>query len=101
MIGKNFSNFNDKENYEMKNCDPEKNYLNVNTDTIEEYKELLKNGEIKSYYLKIIPTKPCEDNECLYINSNKYDFQEKYFNDSTRKGIYTITTSDDEIIKVV
>lgn len=76
--------------YEMKNCDPDKNYINSNPEAIENYKELVRKGEVKSYYYKKIPASPCENNKCLSYSTEKYDFQEIYLDDTTRKGIYTI-----------
>lgn len=71
-------------------CDPEKNYIHSNPEAIEEYKKLVRNGEVKSYYYKKTPTNPCENNKCLSYSTDKYDFQEIYLDDTTRKGIYTI-----------
>lgn len=79
--------------YEMKNCDPSKNYINSNPEEMEKYKKLVNNGNVKSYYLKIIPMIPCKNNKCLPYDSKKYDFQELYFNDTMRNGIYTIKIS--------
>lgn len=79
----------------MKNCDPEKNYRNINVKAIDDYKKIVANGEVNSYYSKIIPTQSCENNKCLTYDSNNYDFQERYFNDTTRQGIYTIKISTD------
>lgn len=71
-------------------CDPEKNYINSNPEAMENYKELVRKGEVKSYYYKKIPANPCENNKCLSYSTEKYDFQEIYLDDTTRKGIYTI-----------
>lgn len=81
--------------YEMKNCDPEKNYRNINVNAIEDYKKIVSADGVRSYYSKIIPIQACENNECLTYDSNNYDFQERYFDDTTRKGIYTIKISTD------
>jgi len=85
--------------YEMKNCDPEKNYINSNPEALENYKKIVAAGEVNSYYLKIIPTPSCENNKCISYEINKYDFIEMYFNDSSRQGIYTIKLSTDPLDK--
>lgn len=81
--------------YEMKNCDPEKNYINSNPEAMENYKKLVKNGEVNSYYIKMISPKSCKSGECFSYDPRKYDFKEVYFNDSSRKGVYTIKISED------
>lgn len=81
--------------YEIKNCDPDKNYRNINVKAIDYYKKIVAAGEVNSYYSKIIPIQPCENNKCLTYDSNNYYFQERYFDDTTRKGIYTIKISTD------
>ena len=75
---------------QTKQCDPTKNYLISNPESMEEYKSLRKNGEIRSYYIKTTPTKHCNTNICVIYNNNKFDFIEKLFNNQERKGIYTI-----------
>jgi hypothetical protein len=85
--------------YEMKNCDSEKNYINSNPNALENYKKIVAAGEVNSYYLKIIPTKTCENNKCISYEVNKYDFIEMYFDDSSRKGIYTIKLSNEKLDK--
>lgn len=77
-------------------CDPEKNYINSNPEAIEDYKELVKKGNVNSYYYKSLPVKSCEYNQCIFYNANKYDFQELYFDDNLRKGIYTIKITNDD-----
>jgi hypothetical protein len=79
----------------MKNCDPDKNYINSNPEAIENYKELVRKGEVKSYYLKITPSKLCEYNKCFSYNPKIYNFMEVYFNDADRQGVYTIKIIND------
>jgi hypothetical protein len=80
--------------YEMKNCEQDKNYIHSNPEAMENYKELVKKAEVRSYYSKRIPTEPCENNKCLSYDINKYDLKERYFNDKTRTGVYTIKVSN-------
>jgi len=85
--------------YEMKNCDPTKNYINSNPEAMEKYKELVKKGEVRSYYSKITPSSLCEHQKCLKYDTKKYDFQERYFDDNLRHGVYTIKISTDPLDK--
>lgn len=80
---------------QAKQCDPEKNYIISNPQAIDEYKNLDKEGRIKSIYYKNQPTKGCDWDTCVQFDNKKFDFIEKYFNDSKREGVYTIYQSDD------
>lgn len=77
-------------------CDPEKNYINSNPEAMENYKELFRKGEVKSYYSKVIPTSLCSNQNCFKYNSKLYDFQERYFDDDSRHGIYTIKINENK-----
>ena len=75
-------------------CDQTKNYLVSNPQAMEEYKKLLKQRKIKSFYSIKIPVERCVDDFCVIYDSEKMEFQEKFFNDEERKGVYTISISN-------
>lgn len=80
---------------EYKSCDPEKNYIISDPVAMEEYKKLINDKKIKSYYTKLIPTKDCLNSMCVIYDDKKFEYVEKYFDDKDRKGIYTITAIED------
>lgn len=60
----------------------------------EKYNRLEKNGDIRSSFLNISNPKFCNDAGCIGYDYKSYYFKEQYFNDSLRKGVYTIKYSD-------
>ena len=82
-------------------CDPEKNYLISNPQAMEEYKSLFRNKKIKGYYFNNLTPKYCDDSLCMFFDTKKFEYMEIYFNDSKRKGVYTIkeSTNNENCIK--
>lgn len=76
-------------------CDPDKNYIISNPQAIEEYKKLKSEGKIRSYYNNSDGSASCNNNECVAFDQKYFDFIEVYFNNNIRKGVYTITASQD------
>ena len=77
-------------------CDPDKNYINYNDIAMEKYQNEREKGLIKSIYFYNKNPKKCEDDRCVYFDNNTFDFIERNFDDSLRKGVYKITISFDK-----
>jgi len=82
--------------YQYTQCDPEKNYLNINIEGINEYKRLVEQDQVRSHYKKIAEMQ-CNNFSCLH-SYKKGDFYETYIDEPTlgMKGIYTISISSDK-----
>ena len=78
-----------------KQCPFDKNYMKSNPTAMEEYKQLKKEGKIKSFYYESPLQRPCNYLGCVSFDPKQYDFIEKKFNDKFRQGIYTIYATKD------
>jgi len=71
-------------------CVPEKNYIRVNKNAMDQYKKSFVAGEIKNFYFEESPAEPCYTDLCVGFDFNKINFMEKNFNDNSKVGVYTI-----------
>lgn len=79
--------------FQKDDCIHNENYVMVNKEKLENYSHNISLKNKTSLYIEHQPAKPCIENSCLYFDSNKFNFIERYFDDSERKGIYHITES--------
>lgn len=64
--------------------------VEMNESAIKEYRELRSQSMMKSALINIIGTDVCKDEVCTRYHPARYDFVERTYDDSKRKGVYTI-----------
>lgn len=76
-------------------CDPSINYVKTNVDEKNEFMQLKAANKIRSFYFEYSPNNNCDNEYCVSIDPKNFDFLESYYDTDTRKGVYTITATQD------
>lgn len=79
---------------EKTTCEPEKNFEYTNISAMEKYRKEYSKKSPTSIYYESLPAKYCNDDLCIRFDDKNFKYIEKNFDDSLRKGVYTISESN-------